>query len=79
MHVKVTKVFTFVGLPYAQVWTRHVCLRGSGLGQGLPSLPLQKALWYTVGRVGLSQEGAEDKQVMALTPEEWRENLEREA
>lgn len=77
-------MFTFVGLPYAQVWTRFVCLRGRGLGQGLPSLPLQKALWCTVGRVGqghvgLSQEGAEDKQVMALTPEEWRENLEREA
>lgn len=45
-----------------------------------PSLTLQKALWSTIGLVGqglveLSQEGAEDRQAMALTTEEWRECL----
>ena len=43
-----------------------------------PSLARQKALWSTIGRVGqgqvgFSQECAEDRQAMALSTEEQRE------
>lgn len=122
-------MFIFVGLPYAQVWTRHMLVLGwtrsgvmlvisntflwldggeggkeaavSGGAEGhnkapvpgpslqrsvleplpqFPSLPLQKALWSTIGRVGqgqvgFSQECAEDREAMATRPPpgEWRE------